>query len=346
MEPETFAATVAIPAYNEAGRIAKAIAGIRTQTEPPAEIIVVDDGSRDATAEIARSLGVRVLEQPNAGVSAARNRAIREAKSPWIAFCDADDVWYPEKLAEARRAHEARPEVGFIFTDFCVEDGGRIVVPSTFSFSREFAEYVSERVGDRLAFFERRALASALARRNFILPSTVLIRRSFLLERSIFFTPDLPANEEYYVAEDFEWYLRVLKATDALAIERVLVRYERHAGSLSENSGRVRRGDVKLGEMIANAPQEYVDGVAADFATHRRVHLSESAGRYGVALRFREMRARLREAQRVEFRFRDEVLLLLARAASFPGCRWLALQIFFAWRNVVKPALRWNRRPS
>jgi glycosyltransferase involved in cell wall biosynthesis len=343
VDREPFLVSVAIPAYNEAVRIATAIASIRAQTEPPAEIIVVDDGSRDGTADVARSLGVRVIEQPNGGVGTARNRAIREASSPWIAFCDADDLWHPEKLQAARLAHEMRPEVDFLFTDYSVENDDVVELPSTFAVSPEFADNVCERIADGICFFDGRVLAGALAQRNFVLPSTVIARRALLAEHAIFFACSLPHDEEFFVAEDLEWYLRLLKQTDALALERSLVRYQRHAGSLSANSGRIRNGDVKLGEMIAKTPERYVDGVAEVFASQRRRHLSESARRSGLAFRFGQMRARMREAQQIEFRVSDELLWLFAYAADLPGGHWLATVAFGAWRTVLRPVVRWRR---
>ena len=344
MEREPFAVSVAIPAFNEATRIAKTIASIQAQTEPPAEIIVVDDGSLDATAGVARSLGARVLEQGNAGVAAARNHAIREATSPWIAFCDADDLWYPEKLAACRLAHEGQPEAGFLFTDYCVEKRGRVDVPSTFAVTPEFTHLVCERIGDKLSFVEGPAMARALAQCNFVQPSTVLVRRALLLERSLFFDVALPQGQDFCVPEDLEWYLRVLKATDALAIDRVLVQYQRRAGSLSEDSARYKLGDAKLGEIIARTPERYVDGLAAVFAAERRRHFYDSARLYGRALRFGKMQARLREAQRLEFRVADEVLWLLAGVATLPGGARIAGTLSSAWRRILKPALSRSRR--
>jgi glycosyltransferase involved in cell wall biosynthesis len=87
--------SIVIPAYQAAATIGACIEGVRTQRYPQSrrEIIVVDDGSRDATAEIARSYaGVTVISQPNAGAAAARNRGWREAKGTWVAFLDSDCV--------------------------------------------------------------------------------------------------------------------------------------------------------------------------------------------------------------------------------------------------------------
>ena len=92
--------SVVIPAYNAETYIARSIDSVLNQARPVDEIIVVDDGSADATAEIIKRYGekVRYIHQPNAGVSAARNAGIQAATGDWIAFLDADDEWLPEKI--------------------------------------------------------------------------------------------------------------------------------------------------------------------------------------------------------------------------------------------------------
>ncbi len=89
-----------IPAYNAEKCIGRAIESVLKQTRPADEIIVVDDGSTDNTAGAVRSFGgrVRLIQQPNAGVSAARNAGIAAATGDWVAFLDADDEWLPDKL--------------------------------------------------------------------------------------------------------------------------------------------------------------------------------------------------------------------------------------------------------
>ena len=89
-----------IPAYNAAEFVGRAIKSVLGQTRPADEIIVVDDGSTDDTAEAVREYAgqVRYIRQDNAGASAARNRGIAEAKGEWIAFLDVDDEWLPENL--------------------------------------------------------------------------------------------------------------------------------------------------------------------------------------------------------------------------------------------------------
>jgi glycosyltransferase involved in cell wall biosynthesis len=89
-----------IAAYNASATLDRAIRSALAQTRPADEIIVVNDGSTDGTADIARRFGsdVRLICQPNGGASVARNTGIQNAGGDWIAFLDADDEWLPEKL--------------------------------------------------------------------------------------------------------------------------------------------------------------------------------------------------------------------------------------------------------
>ena len=100
---------VVVPAYNREATIERALASILGQTRPPERVVVVDDGSTDSTPERARSFGdaVTVLEQPNSGPSAARNRAVAELDTRWVAFLDSDDYWEPQHLARVAAAMDA-----------------------------------------------------------------------------------------------------------------------------------------------------------------------------------------------------------------------------------------------
>jgi glycosyltransferase involved in cell wall biosynthesis len=94
--------SILIPCYNAAAWVTQTLESALAQTWPHKEILVVDDGSRDNSREIVRryeSRGVRLIEQPNSGASAARNRAIAEAKGDYLQFLDADDLISPDKLA-------------------------------------------------------------------------------------------------------------------------------------------------------------------------------------------------------------------------------------------------------
>ncbi|HEV8417024.1 MAG TPA: glycosyltransferase [Bryobacteraceae bacterium] len=109
--------TVVIPAYNAERHIAEALEGVLRQTYRPVEIVVVDDGSTDATAETVRRFGprVRFATQANAGAGAARNRGVAMATGRYIAFLDADDWWPPEKLARQVEILEQNPGCDLVF---------------------------------------------------------------------------------------------------------------------------------------------------------------------------------------------------------------------------------------
>lgn len=102
-----------IPAYNAGKYVGRAIESVLAQTHKPDEIIVVDDGSTDDTAEVVQRFGdaVRFIRQVNAGASIARNTGIEAATSEWIAFLDADDEWLPDKLKLQTEHLERNPEL-------------------------------------------------------------------------------------------------------------------------------------------------------------------------------------------------------------------------------------------
>ena len=97
---------VVIPTYNRAALVGRAIESALAQSRAPDRVIVVDDGSTDATPEVVRSYGDRVsyLRTPHHGVAAARNAAVAESDAEFVAFLDSDDTWLPdhlERLADA-----------------------------------------------------------------------------------------------------------------------------------------------------------------------------------------------------------------------------------------------------
>ena len=112
--------SVIIPAYNSDKTLARAIDSVLAQTWPAYEIIVVDDGSTDATATVAAGYGnkVRYLRQDNAGVSAARNQGAQIASGDWLAFLDADDWYYPDRLKLHAAMIERDEKLDFLTGDY------------------------------------------------------------------------------------------------------------------------------------------------------------------------------------------------------------------------------------
>jgi glycosyltransferase involved in cell wall biosynthesis len=115
------AVSVIIPLYNKEKHIERAINSVLNQTVQNFEIIVVDDGSTDAGADIVRQFDderIRLIQQNNQGVSAARNKGIKNAQNPLIAFLDADDSWEAEFLETIHKLRKGYPEAGIYATAY------------------------------------------------------------------------------------------------------------------------------------------------------------------------------------------------------------------------------------
>ena len=109
--------SVIIPLYNAEVFLAQAIESVLGQTHPPQQVLVIDDGSTDQSAQIARRYGadVELVRQPNAGGAQARNRGVTLAQGDLLAFLDNDDWWAPEKLAWQLDALRQSPHLEAIF---------------------------------------------------------------------------------------------------------------------------------------------------------------------------------------------------------------------------------------
>lgn len=119
--------SVVIPLFNGAATIAETLTSIARQTRPVLEVIVVDDGSSDGGAQIARAhpLGPTVVSQDNSGVAVARNHGLSRARGTWVAFLDQDDLWHPTHIERCIGLLERRPGTGILFVrevPFTVED--------------------------------------------------------------------------------------------------------------------------------------------------------------------------------------------------------------------------------
>lgn len=115
--------SVVIPLYNKQREVAAAVRSALAQSYPPLEIVVVDDGSTDGSAEVVRQISsplVRLVAQPNAGVCVARNHGIAETSGEYVALLDADDAWEPGFLAEIAAMIEEFPGCGIYCTGFSI----------------------------------------------------------------------------------------------------------------------------------------------------------------------------------------------------------------------------------
>jgi len=133
--------TAIIPAYNSELFLRDSIGSAISQTWPAIEIIVINDGSEDGTAEVANSYGDRIIyiEQTNQGQGAARNAGLRRATGEFIAFLDADDYWEPDFIKECAEFLQEHPDAVAVLTGWVkiLHDGSREVVPPLISDSTE-----------------------------------------------------------------------------------------------------------------------------------------------------------------------------------------------------------------
>jgi len=123
------AVSVVIPLYNKGPYIARALNSVLAQTFQDFEVIVVDDGSTDDGAEVVRSFEdprIRLIQQENRGVSAARNRGIEAARAELVAFLDADDEWLPGFLETIMRLRRKFPEAGAYVTSYYIQYYGHL----------------------------------------------------------------------------------------------------------------------------------------------------------------------------------------------------------------------------
>lgn len=206
---------VVIPAYNTARTLARAVQSALGQTCPPAEIVVVDDGSTDdIAAVIGRYLGrVRYIPTPHRGLpAAARNRGIAETRAGLVAFLDADDWWYPRHLECAGKVLARRPAAGICYGNFEIVDDRRGVI-----------RRVRTRAVDGDGY-------NALRLYNFICTSTVVVRRACLDRLGMFSEAEALAG-----LEDWELWLRIARHYPLVHMSEALVAYQVHGsgGSLA-----------------------------------------------------------------------------------------------------------------
>jgi glycosyltransferase involved in cell wall biosynthesis len=106
--------SVVIPAFNAEQFVGEAIESVLAQSYRPVEVIVVDDGSTDATAQTASRYPITCIQKANEGQAAARNAGVAAAQGSLISFLDADDLWMPQKLATEAAHLQSHPELGYV----------------------------------------------------------------------------------------------------------------------------------------------------------------------------------------------------------------------------------------
>lgn len=221
--------TVVVPVHDGAAFVAETLDSVLAQREVALELVVVDDGSKDATPEVLARYAdrARVLRQECSGVSAARNRGAAEARGRVLAFLDQDDVWEPDLAATLLGALDADAELVLVHADSWVVDArGR----------------AHARRGRFLPPARGAAFRTLLARNTVPIESTLVRRAAF--ERAGGFDPELR------YLEDWDLALRLARAGRFGFVDRPLARYRVHARNLSHALEPMLREELLLHERV------------------------------------------------------------------------------------------------
>ena len=308
--------SVVIPAFNAAGFIAETIASAFAQTRRPLEVIVVDDGSADDTAQLAAALGCRVIRQANGGVCAARNAGILAANGNWIALLDHDDVWMPTKLERQVEAATVCPDVAFIATDFiCFRDNVADAV-SCLSRPRYHFEALTVRdVGNGILRCDL-AAEQILTPGWFLFPSAALIRRDVLLAAGLF-------RPEQRLCEDVDCFLRVLRLTALAVVREPLWRWREHSSNSSRDAAGILEGWLRLGQYARTAPEAYPVRTLERLQPMLRAYRRELVAEYTARGDFRNARRVSRTAIGGRLTPTDAALAVVV---EFPPPLWAMLR--------------------
>ena len=216
--------SVVIPCYNGARFLRESLESVRAQTRPPEQVIVVDDGSTDDSAEIAaRTRGVELIRQANLGACLARNAGLARATGELLVFHDADDRLLPHALEIGAAALEARPECAFVFgfNRKILADGRAPEEPARAPLGD--ASYLHTLEGETL-----------------VPPGAAMFRRARVAAAGGF-------RDGTFPTEDYDLYLRVSREAEIHCHNQVVVEYRAHGGNAtSAGSSRTLRSVLRV----------------------------------------------------------------------------------------------------
>jgi glycosyltransferase involved in cell wall biosynthesis len=196
--------TVIVPVYNGAAYLAETINSLLSQTFRDFELLVIDDGSTDASSEIVRSFNderVRLIQKKNGGLCEALNLGIAEAKAPFIARCDQDDISYPERLERQLQVMRARPEALGLF-----------------AYSTKFGSKRRWSNADKMVMAKGEVKEYDPMADGCLLCSTLFARTAALRSIGGF-------RQAYYPADDWDLECRLAEAGKVLILREPLIAY-------------------------------------------------------------------------------------------------------------------------
>lgn len=256
--------SVIVAAYNAENYLSETLWSLRRQTfaggrAAQFEVIVVDDGSQDATAEIARQFCISdprfsLVRTGNRGISPARNLAASRARGEWLAVCDADDTWHPEKLARQAQAIAEWPEAS----------AGRLVALGTAGHLTNARGEVVRPTDPGLFTLEDVARQRETGELITLINSSVVFRRDVFREVGGY-------RAEYTPAEDTDLWMRLAERGVVINLPEALTGYRQHTGNISTARHEVmmlnaRRIEENARRRRAGLPEQSLEAFRAELA--------------------------------------------------------------------------------
>ena len=270
--------SVIIPAYNRATLLPLTLDAVLAQTARPDEVIVVDDGSTDATAAVAEAYPppVRCIRIENSGDLAARNVGLRAARADRVAFCDSDDLWQPGFLAAMDALWRAQPGVRVAYGDFLTVRGGIWETQSKFAAAPPGFWDGLRAAGPDMGVFDAPIVARLLAFQPFF-PSAMVAGRAFLLSLG-----GWDESVGRTLGSDFATALLVAEHPPFGVLRRPLVGIRKHEGNFSRDVQAMNLGDAfVLEHLLARRPSlaPLAPDIRASIARRRREALDTAFAR-------------------------------------------------------------------
>lgn len=264
--------TAIIPAYNCGAYLADAIRSVLNQTEPVHELIVVDDGSTDDTSQVAQQFAGKLtyIRTANAGAAAARNTALARATGNWVAFLDADDTWYPTKIARQRQVILGDPSLLAVCSDFSLVDEDGSIREERY-ITRKYRVFGAYGLDWPSIFPRRHRLPddgpmvysgdgfAALYRGNFVNTSSILLRKAALDTIGGF-------RNGRRTQEDYEAWLKLALMGPFAYIDEPLLTFRRRPNQLTSNtqSFRVVEDTAAVVSLLAPDARSRMEAAVVD----------------------------------------------------------------------------------
>ena len=297
--------SVVVPTYNREGMVAASVASLLAQTGIDFEVIVVDDGSTDATLERLTAIGdprLRIVSVPHGGVATARNAGVAVCRGRYVAFHDSDDEALPGRLARPVEVLTARPELGLVIMNgvmLPLEIGG-VETP-----------WIKPEVTQTLT--GRTIGAAEVFRRNLGQLQGMCFTRAALDAAG-------PFDPSFRILDDLDLVLRVAARHPAVFVDEPAFRYRQHAGGLARDRTTIREEAIRIAEKLIRVHPEILPVLGrAEFVrrqARRYARLARARMRDGDPLGARVALRQARDLRPLNLRYRLEALWLRLRPGS------------------------------